>query len=177
MKLQFGEYCLRSWRKSDAPALVKYANNINIWRNLRDLFPHPYQLTDAEIFINRALTVQPESLFAIATADEAIGSIGLLKKQDIHRFSAEMGYWLAEPFWGQGIMSQAVRLFSDYAFVNFNLIRIFAEPFATNQASARVLEKAGFVLEGRIVSGAVKEGRIVDQLLYARTITPEGPLS
>ena len=159
---------LRPWSLGDAPALVKYANNRKIWLNLRDLFPHPYTPADAQAFLERAVGVNPPTVLAIATAEEAIGGIGLSPNHDVHRLTAEMGYWLAEPYWGRGIMSEAVARFAGYGFEQFGLVRIYAEPYAHNAASCRVLEKAGFVLEGRLRSSVIKDGQIVDQFLYAK---------
>jgi ribosomal-protein-alanine N-acetyltransferase len=106
-------------------------------------------------------------VFAIATGTEAVGSIGLMLGQDVHRYTAELGYWLAEPYWGRGIVTLAVLAMVEYAFGELGLHRVHAEPYAPNLASARVLEKAGFRLEGRMRASAFKDGRIVDQLLYA----------
>jgi RimJ/RimL family protein N-acetyltransferase len=135
--------------------------------NLRDAFPHPYRLEDAERFISRAMEKSPKTFFAIATHDEAIGSIGLSMGNDVHRFTAEMGYWLAEPFWGQGIMTHSVKLIVSHGIKKLNLHRIFAEPYSTNTASARVLEKAGFTCEGILRSNVFKDGKILDQLLFS----------
>lgn len=151
----------------DVPSLVKYADNRKIWQNLRDGFPHPYTVSDAENFITRVNSSDPRTAFAIATDSEAIGSIGMLPGVDVHRFTAEMGYWIAEPFWGKGIMTEAVRLFIEWAFSDFDLHRISAMPYASNIASHRVLEKAGFLLEGIIRSGAYKDGNIVDMFMYS----------
>jgi RimJ/RimL family protein N-acetyltransferase len=87
---------------------------------------------------------------------------------DIHCKAAELGYWLGESFWGRGIISEAVTAFTDYAFGTFDLQRIYAEPFAINRASARVLEKAGFVCEGRLRASVFKDGNRLDSFLYAR---------
>ncbi|MHC1781966.1 MAG: GNAT family N-acetyltransferase [Anaerolineaceae bacterium] len=160
---------IRPWRESDAEALVKYANNRKIWANLRDGFHHPYLKEHARAFLEAVSRQNPTTFFAIATLEEAIGSIGLSFGQDVHRLTAEMGYWLAEPYWGQGIMSEAVARFSDGAFAAFDLVRIYAEPYATNTNSCRILEKAGFVLEGRLRSSVIKDGKILDQLMYGRT--------
>lgn len=159
---------IRSWRADDVTALVKYANNREIWLNLRDGFPHPYTPESGRNFLGAVGRQSPPTVYAIATAQEAIGSIGITINQDVHRLTAEMGYWLAEPYWGKGIMSEAARVFSDFAFERFGLLRIYAEPYARNAASCRVLEKAGFVLEGRMRCSVVKDGRIMDQFLYAR---------
>jgi RimJ/RimL family protein N-acetyltransferase len=173
MELKLKLSLLRSWVPSDATALQRYANNRNIWANLRDVFPHPYTLENATAFLACVAHENPESTLAIATSTEAIGCIGLRRGSDIHHLSAELGYWLAEPFWGRGIMSEAVTEFTRHAFANSDLERIYAEPFATNLASACVLEKAGFICEGRMNSSICKDGKVLDSFLYARTRTRE----
>jgi ribosomal-protein-alanine N-acetyltransferase len=160
--------CLRPWCTQDDAAIAKYANNRAIWLNLRDGFPHPYSIEDARNFLNAAINQHPDTFYAIATPEEAIGSIGITILSDVHRLTAELGYWLAEPYWGRGVMSEAVRAFTDYAFERFGLVRIFAEPYARNAASCRVLEKAGFSLEGRMRRAAIKDGQQTDMFLYAR---------
>ncbi len=167
MEQSIGDYVLREWRRDDAPSIARYANNRKIWLNLRDGFPHPYNCRHAEAFIEKAIQSIPATLFAIATCNEAIGSIGLTIGTDVHRFSAELGYWLAEPFWGRGIMTRAVTCVTAYAIETLGLHRVYAEPYACNIASAKVLEKAGFVLEGIMRSSAFKDGTICDQLLYS----------
>jgi RimJ/RimL family protein N-acetyltransferase len=147
---------------------LKYANNRKVWLNLRDAFPSPYTAINAEAFLDMACAQNPLTICAIATPEEAIGSIGFFPKEDVHRLTAEMGYWLAEPYWGRGIMTETVAKFTEYASEHFPLIRIYAEPYADNSASRRVLEKAGYVLEGRLRSSVIKNGRILDQCLYAR---------
>jgi len=167
MHRKIGEYIIRDWRMEDAPSIAKYANNRKIWINLRDAFPYPYSLQDAESFISRVIEANPITVFAIATQSEAIGSIGLMVGKDVHRYTAEMGYWLAEPFWGKGIMTQAVKSMSSYAIHNLKLDRIFSEPYSTNPASVRVLEKAGFICEGMLRSNVFKDGKVLDQYLYS----------
>jgi ribosomal-protein-alanine N-acetyltransferase len=167
MHRKIGEYIIRDWSMGDAPSIAKYANNRKIWMNLRDAFPYPYRLQDAESFISRVIEANPITVFAIATQSEAIGSVGLMVGKDVHRYTAEMGYWLAEPFWGKGIMTQAVKSMSSYAIRNLKLHRIFAEPYSTNPASARVLEKAGFICEGILRSNVFKDGKVLDQYLYS----------
>lgn len=167
MELLFGEWKIRSYSARDKDALIKYANNRNVWINLRDSFPYPYTEKDAKAWIHFALNQKPESNFVIANGAEAIGGIGLVPQADVHRLSAELGYWLGEPFWGKGIASQAVGIFTEYAFANFDLVRIYAFVFEWNRASARVLEKAGYRLEGRLEKSVIKDGQIIDQFLYA----------
>ncbi len=168
MELSLGNYRVRGWRKEDAPTLAKYANNRKIWLNLRDGFPHPYTLDNAKLFIANAITKQPEAFFAISSDSEIIGSIGFSIGQDVHRYTAELGYWLAEPFWNQGIITKAIQTVTEYAFDRFGLVRIYAEPYASNSASSKVLEKAGFQLEGRLKGNVYKNGKIMDQFVYAK---------
>jgi RimJ/RimL family protein N-acetyltransferase len=167
MEIKFKNYQIRSWRAEDAASLQKYADNRKIWLNLRDIFPHPYTCTDAQRWIDFVLSQEPECNFAIATASEAIGGIGLVFGEDVHCLTAELGYWLGEPFWRRGIMSGAVSCFTDFAFLNYRLQRIFAAPFVGNLASRRVLEKAGFLPEGIMRNSVLKDGCILDQVLYA----------
>lgn len=166
---------LRSWEETDAESLARYADNRKIWANLRDGFPHPYRLEHARAFIEMARRQQPESLLAIDVGGEAAGSIGCHLRSDVERFGAEMGYFLAEPFWGRGILSEVVQAFVPYALRTFGLVRIFAEPYAHNIASCRVLEKAGFQHEGTLKKNSFKDGRFLDQELYAFVI--DAPLS
>jgi RimJ/RimL family protein N-acetyltransferase len=159
---------IRPWIAADKAALVKYANNRKVWLNMRDAFPHPYTESSADSFLELVSKQNPTTFFAIATSEEAIGGIGVSVNQDVHRFTAELGYWLAEPFWGKGVMTEAVSKFSQYAFDSFHLMRIYAEPYANNLPSCKVLEKAGFTLEGRLRCSAIKDGQILDQFLYSQ---------
>lgn len=167
MRLELGDVCVRPFVPNDATALVKYANNHAVWITLRDRFPHPYTPEDAAAFLRVATAQDPPCDLAIATAAEAIGGIGLQRQGDVHRLTAEIGYWLGEPFWGRGIATRAVTAVTTWAFAATPLERIFAYVFATNPASARVLAKAGYQFEGRLHRAVVKEGRVLDQLVYA----------
>jgi RimJ/RimL family protein N-acetyltransferase len=168
MRLELGDFRIRDLGNHDAQALVKYASDRRVSIQLRDLFPFPYTAASAAGFLERVCGEQPRSSFAIATDAELIGGIGLHRCDDVHRRSAEIGYWLAVPFWGRGIATRAVRAFADWAFAKHDLVRLFAGVFDTNPASARVLEKAGFTLEGRLRLHVTKDGRTFDELLYAR---------
>jgi len=159
---------IRSFQETDAKSLAHHANNINIWRNLRDGFPHPYTVADAQRFIQMAHAAAPERFFAIATAQEAIGSIGFTPGQDVERFSAEFGYWLAEPYWNRGIMTEVIGAFTRFIFKNYRINRLFATPFGHNSISTHILEKAGYTLEGHLRSAAFKDGVFVDKYLYAK---------
>ena len=158
---------VRSWRMSDLDSLVMYADNHRIWINLRDRFPHPYTRRDGQRFIRGMRESDPETAFAIAVDGAAVGGIGFVLQQDVERVSAEIGYWLGEPFWGRGITTEALAAVTRHAIENHGLTRLFAVPFAHNTASCRVLEKAGYVREALLRRSAIKDGQIVDQLLYA----------
>jgi len=166
MEIQLSKSMLREWRRGDEESLVRHANNVNIWRNLRDSFPHPYTLADAKHWIEVANPGAPITSFAIVVEAEAVGGIGLVLWEDVFRRSAEIGYWLGEEYWGRGIVTEAVRAVTEYAFANFDLCRIYAGVFEWNAASARVLEKAGYEFECRLRKSITKDGRTVDELIY-----------
>lgn len=170
MEITLEKCAIRSYKKSDAQSLAQFANNRKIWLNLRDGFPHPYSLSDAEKFIETALQKDPETFFAICAAEKAIGGIGYTLHSDVERISAEIGYWLGEPFWGKGIAAEALKAVTLYAVQCHGLSRVYAVPFETNRASCRVLEKAGYQLEGRMRKSAIKAGFIIDQFLYAYVV-------
>jgi len=163
-------FTLRAWDMRDLECLLKYANNSRIANNLTNRYPQPYREEDGLSFIQMAQKAKPLEIFAIAKHpdNEAIGSIGVHPQSDIYCKNAEIGYWLAEPFWGQGIATEALRQICTYAFANFEVERLFARPFGSNYASQRVLEKAGFVLEARLEASLFKNGRYEDELIYAR---------
>jgi len=153
MRLTGTRCTVRSWRMEDAEAVVRHANNINVARQLRDRFPHPYTRANAMAFLKSAV---------------AAGAIGYVRGTDVERYSAEIGYWLGELYWRRGIASEALILVTDYAFSTLNLLRLFALPFADNVASMRVLEKAGYVREATLRASSVKYGKPRDQALYVR---------
>jgi len=160
---------IRPWALEDAPALAQILNNPKIHDNLRDGLPLPYTTADAESFISAMLSADPGTTYAWAvTADGAVaGSIGAFRKDNVHRLTAEMGYYVGEAYWGKGVMTQAVQQACRYIFEHTDIVRIFADPYDFNAASCRVLEKAGFTCEGTLRKNAVKNGRIVDVKMYA----------
>ncbi len=158
---------VRSWLPADAEALARAADNPAVARNLRDSFPHPYRVEHAREWIVAARVAQPATQFAIAIDGVVAGGIGLLPGRDIYRRSAELGYWRAEPYWGRGVATAAVRAVTAWAFPTLGLARIFAGVLEWNPASCRVLEKAGFTLEARMRRHVTKEGRTMDEFLYA----------
>ena len=160
---------IREWKIEDAHDLVSAINNKKILENLRDGIPYPYFETDAVEFITAMLNAEKDSQYAFAiTYDEkVIGSIGVFRKENVHRLTAELGYYIAEPYWGRGITTEAIKQLCDYVFGNTDIIRISAQPYASNIASCRVLEKAGFQLEGILRQNAIKNDRIMDMRMYA----------
>lgn len=168
MLLDLGDLQLRSWRKSDLDALLRHANNAKIAANLRDQFPHPYTRRDALEYLEFVREQKPERSLALQFAGEAIGGLGFQIGVDIARLSAEMGYWLGEPYWGRGFATRAAAAGSEWAFAQYKLTRVFALVFSHNLASIRVLEKAGFQQEGILRRSAIKNGVVLDQLLFAK---------
>lgn len=160
---------IRKWKLSDAKDLVVACSNKKVQDNLRDGLPYPYTEQDGVDFISAMLAADENETFAFAITvdDKAVGSIGVFRQANIHRQTAELGYYIAEEYWGKGMMTEAVNQICNYVFDNSDIIRIFAEPFAHNAASCRVLEKAGFQYEGTLRSNAVKNGRVIDMKMYA----------
>ncbi len=158
---------LRPYQSTDAAPMAREAANPRVWRNLTDRFPHPYALANAEAWISTQAGVSPTRTFAIVVEAEVVGSVGIELGDDVHRRSMEIGYWLGEPYWGRGIATEAVIAITAYAFETFDINRIWAGVYAWNPASARVLEKAGYVLEGRLRNAITKDGETTDELIYA----------
>lgn len=168
MRVQGSRCAVRAWRLSDADAIVKHANNVNIARQLRDRFPHPYTRRHALEFLEHATMTEPTAHFAIEVDEEAVGGIGFVRGTDVERYSAEIGYWLGESFWRRGITTESVTLVTNYVFTQLDILRLFALPFADNMPSRRVLEKAGYTCEGILRGSAVKFGEPRDQAMYSR---------
>lgn len=158
---------LRPWTIEDAENLANYANNPKVAQFLTNGFPHPYTIENAKSFIEMVSNQSPTSIFAIDVDGEAVGSIGLHAQTDIMCKNMELGYFLGEPFWGNGITTEAVRTIVEYGFKNFDITRIYARPYGNNTASQKVLEKAGFTLEARIEKNIYKNGEFLDELIYA----------
>lgn len=160
---------LRPWKMEYAMNLAEAINNKNVLDNLRDGIPYPYTKADAEEFISSVMNADKSSTFAFAIVcgSKAVGSIGVFRQDNIHFRTAEMGYYIAEPYWGKGIGTSAVAAICQTVFENSDIIRIFAEPFAYNLASRRILEKNGFVCEGILRKNAVKNGKILDMMMYS----------
>jgi RimJ/RimL family protein N-acetyltransferase len=167
MEIKFGNYKIRSYEKTDLTALIKYANNFNVYKWLKDSFPYPYTEDDAIAWLSKCIEQDPETNFAIADDKELIGAIGLKFFDDVFIHNAEIGYWIGEPFWGKKIITNAVKEMTKFGFNHFNVNRIFANVFEGNPASARVLEKCGYSLEGILKKAVFKEGKFLNQFIYA----------
>lgn len=163
------DFKLRAWSKEDAKSLAQAANNPNIAKNLRNVFPNPYTLEDAVWYVNDCISKEGKNQItrAIEVDGKAVGSVGIFVKDDVYEKSAELGYWLSEDDWRQGIMSRAVAMICKEAFETFDIIRIFAEPFTDNVGSRGVLEKSGFTYEGTMRSGVYKNGEIHSYCMYS----------
>lgn len=160
---------IRKWKLTDAKDIAVALSNKKIQDNLRDGLPYPYSEQDGIDFISSMLSANEDETFAFAITldDKAIGSIGVFRQQNIHRQTAEIGYYIAEEYWGKGIMTDAVKQICEYVFKNSDILRIYAEPFAYNTGSCRVLEKAGFQYEGTLRNNAVKNGKVIDMKMYS----------
>jgi len=171
IKTTFENVSLRKFTRDDIPRLAELANNEKISNNLRDAFPHPYTQKDAETFIEMALKQEPVQIFAIEYKNLYVGNIGLHRETDVYRKSAEIGYFVGEPYWNLGIMTKAVKLICDYGFRELDIVRIFAGIFEYNKSSQRVLEKCGFTKEAVFKHAIIKKGNIYDEIRYAKIIS------
>jgi len=162
------EIQLRPWTQNDREALLRYANNPAIAGNMTDAFPYPFTEEASELFLAKVGSSNPPNILAIGRGGEAVGAIGIHPQTDVYRRNAELGYWLAEPLWGQGIMSRAIGMMVHYGWENWpELTRIFARPYGSNIGSQKALEKAGFRLEARLEKTFFKNGVFEDELIYA----------
>lgn len=160
---------IRKWELSDAKDLATALSNKKVQDNLRDGLPYPYTVQDGKEFISAMLSADENETFAFAIMvdDKVVGSIGIFRQGNIHSQTAELGYYIAEEYWGKGIMTEVVKQICEYVFGDSDIIRIYAEPFAYNIASCRVLEKVGFQYEGTLRSNAVKNGKVIDMKMYS----------
>lgn len=167
MRFKLDKSLIRPFQRGDELSLVRHANNRNVWINMRDLFPHPYTLSDARRWVNEQVRQRETNHWAIEVDGHAVGGIGIKPRDDVNRISVEIGYWLGEEYWGRGIMTEAVGAVTRYAFRTRGFSRVFAEVFEWNEASMKVLEKNGFVREGVLRRNAIKAGQVIDQVVYA----------
>jgi [ribosomal protein S5]-alanine N-acetyltransferase len=164
-----GRCVLREWRLTDEEELVRQANDRRVSIDLRDRFPYPYTAGHAAEWLGRNVGVTPPTAFAVTERgrDEPVGGVGLMLQEDVQRISAEIGYWLGVAAWGRGIATDAVKAATAYGFDSLGLERLYAVANTRNEASARVLEKSGYIREGTMRRAAIKEGIVLDQFMYA----------
>jgi [ribosomal protein S5]-alanine N-acetyltransferase len=168
MEILFEGIILRPWSIDDAKQLAGIADNKNIADNLRDLFPSPYSVKDARKWLRSIIRISPPHRnFAVLIDKTIVGNIGILTKENVYRKNIEIGYFIAEKYWGQGIAAKAIKAVTSYAFSNFDIVRVYAETFADNPASGRALEKAGFKLEATLKKSIIKNGVIKDSCIYS----------
>lgn len=158
---------LRPWVEADAEDLARFANNQKVANNLTNQFPHPYTIENAHAFIKMTKSHNPIQVFAIDIDGIASGGIGIHEQADVYVKNMELGYWLAEPYWGNGIITEAIKQIVEYGFETFDVTRIFARPYGHNIGSQKALEKAGFKLEARFEKTFYKNGEFLDELIYA----------
>lgn len=161
------EYTLRDFTPNDAESITENANNPRVAKFLSDRFPYPYTLKDAREFIDVFIPSSPGKVFAVDIGGEAVGAIGVHLQREEHRMNGELGYWLGEKYWNKGIISSAIPVIVEYSFKTFNIHKIYARIFADNRASGAVLEKNGFKLEARLIEHVIKNGKYMDELIYA----------
>jgi RimJ/RimL family protein N-acetyltransferase len=161
---------LRPWKPEDAQALAAIANNRNIWNNLRDQLPHPYTVSDAQDWIAHCRSQKPVLNFAVVYNTQVAGSIGCVPKADVYSKNMEIGYFIGEHFWSKGIATKAVHILLEYIQKNFSVVRIYAEVFAHNKTSMRVLQKNGFYLESIRRCGAYKNKKIIDDYVWVKLV-------
>jgi len=159
---------LRAWKETDLESLVEHANNYNVAKWLTNQFPFPYTIEDGRKYLCMVRNDNPVKVFAIVIDGRAVGSIGIFPQSDIHEKSAEIGYWLSEKYWRNGVMPEAIRRIVKYGFETFDIVRIYARPFSSNSGSQRVLEKAGFELEARLKDALYKNNELLDEIIYVK---------
>lgn len=155
-------YTLKSWELQDTESLALHLNNKKIWDNCRDGLPYPYTKGNARVFINQAQEKTEISDFCIAVHGEAVGNIGFMRATDVERFNAEVGYWIGEKYWNQGIVSGALADAIRYYLAHTEVIRLFATVYEYNPASMRVLKKVGFRETGIFRKACYKNGHFID---------------
>lgn len=168
MQLDLSRCTIRPWHRDDRDSLIHHGDNRRVWRNLTDMFPHPYTTVDADAWFGFVESQQPQLDFAIAVEGRAVGGIGFTPLAGVFRRTAGFGYWLGEAYWGRGIASEAATAMAGYGLQALDFARLEAGVFAWNPASMRVLEKAGFVKEGVLRRSVLKDGELIDRVLYAR---------
>ena len=158
---------LRPWVPADKASLIANANNRNVWRNLADVFPHPYTDADADSWFRIAGSPDRSITLAIEWDGIAIGGIGARAGEGIFVRTANFGYWLGEAWWGKGIATAAGRAFLEHLKADARFVRLESPVFEWNPASMRVLEKLGFERVALMRKSVTKDGQLIDSVLYS----------
>lgn len=168
MRIDLDGVSLRPVVPADAEPFARLANDREVWRNMRDAFPHPYTLEHAQQFIARQANAGDAKVFGLEVDGVLAGACGVHPLTDVYSRGAEVGYWLGRPFHGRGVMTKALRGLTCFAFDVMKLERLQAGVFEWNQASMRVLEKAGYVREAVLRKSVFKDGQLIDSFLFAK---------
>lgn len=166
-QMTLGDVTLRNLDAADNHYIALLANNKRVWDNITDAMPHPYSVRDANAFIGMALSSDTEKIFAVEYQESLAGVIGLHSFKDVFRLTAEIGYWLGEPFWNKGVATNAVKLATHFGITTLGLVRIFANVYDFNKASQKVLDKAGYKFECVARKAVIKNGVILDDYRYS----------
>jgi len=165
--LQKDSLILRPFQTADKTALALLANNKNIWNNITNKMPHPYAESDAVDFIKMATSKEPSTILAMEWKGQFSGAIGLHPQGDVYTGTAELGYWVGEPYWGNGLASKAVALMLEYGFETLGFRRIYAAAYDFNTQSMHILLKNGFIKEGIFKKAVIKNGKVLDEHRFA----------
>jgi len=163
-----GGVILRELMDSDLEQLATYANNEKVSINLRDGFPKPYTIENAKSFKKMIDSQNPKTFFAIEYKNHYVGNISLSQGSDVYRKSAEIGYFVGEPFWNKGIATKAVNRITEWGFNHLDIVRIYTGVFEFNQASQRVLLKCGFIQEAVFKKSICKNNKIFNEIRFAK---------
>lgn len=161
--MEFGLYNL-----GYAATFAQMRNNPTVLKNGYDKTPDPFTKQDAIDFINIQLAQDPPQRFLIFHNNELAGEIGITIQEDVHRLCAEIGYFIAEPFWGKGLATAAIKKMTEYTFATFEIVRIMAGVFDFNKASMKALEKNGYYLESIRKRSVIKNGQIIDDYIWVK---------
>ncbi len=161
--MEFRQYSL-----DYADTLAQIRNNPGVLDNGYDKTPDPFTKQDAIDFIKIQLGNNPPRRFLIFHNDELAGEIGITLQDDVHRLCAEIGYFIAEPFWGKGLATAAIKKMTAYAFSTFEIVRISAGVFEFNKASMKALEKNGYYLECIRKNSVIKKGKIMADYIWVK---------
>jgi ribosomal-protein-alanine N-acetyltransferase len=167
MLYQGNGFVIREFQKGDEASLALNANNFNVWKSVRDIFPHPYTYDDAVQWIDYNLGLDNPVNFTVEVDGDSVGAVGIIQGEDVYKKSIQIGYWLGEGYWGNGITTEAVKWLVDFCFSNFDINRVWASVFSNNEASKKVLKKCGFLHEATLKESIFKNNIYFDEHIYS----------